>query len=538
MEIKIMVSSTREDLAQYREEASKIIDELARAWRRKHHIYPVSMEEEALSGDRESALDVSKRWVESADWLILIVAWHYGTIPQKAEAGGCSITESEYRHAVELMDKGPKGATPRKLFPFVAGEPNTKEAYRYSDGEKEDLKDWKDKQTPLQKKRLKEFKKTLKEKHIKYFCNLQNFRELLTQSLVDALLDLPPEVSPGSRLANVFLQLKPEYRKCMNSVELLKISKDIHDRLHDLRKYALIELQDMVLPMWRDQGHLSERVKGLVSARSTDAVQFVAELRGLARQLEKSKERLGGSVLDHQLSVYVDEITRSPRIWDPERDVNATGHPTVDDVAERINSLSGDVRKAFFQANRSMFDKNDVLSRLHSTLLERIRDSRKQHHLSAEEEDTIDKEIDRISRNRDQLSKALRAHNEWQEIHEGLETLRNYRDIGPCFEKELKKFVGRDLVVLEGVVDAHEKMFSEEGGWEDLQKLKSLIAELRERPGDETFEAVRSVFDNIFWKIDKRTLDEVDGAYKRVEGLEAFFDRLSEGVDARSAVTV
>jgi hypothetical protein len=30
----------------------------------------------------------------------------------------------------------------------------------------------------------------------------------------------------------------------------------------------------------------------------------------------------------------------------------------------------------------------------------------------------------------------------------------------------------------------------------------------------------------------------VDGAYKRVEGLEAFFDRLSEGVDARSAVTV
>jgi predicted Zn-dependent protease with MMP-like domain len=75
-----MISSTRDDLQEYRDHASKIIKRIADEKSGSIHIDDISMEKENQSGERESAVAVSKRWVTKSDWIILIVGFHYGSV--------------------------------------------------------------------------------------------------------------------------------------------------------------------------------------------------------------------------------------------------------------------------------------------------------------------------------------------------------------------------------------------------------------------------------------------------------------------------
>src|SRR4029077_632563 len=114
--LRIMISSTRKDLNQYREVASAVIKKVAEEQEKRAQLIEVSMEKETQSGDREFAVAVSKRWVSESDWIVLIVGWNYGTISDEEGANGLSVTEWEYRHAI---DKG------KKVFVFIAGELET-----------------------------------------------------------------------------------------------------------------------------------------------------------------------------------------------------------------------------------------------------------------------------------------------------------------------------------------------------------------------------------------------------------------------------
>src|SRR5215831_13424431 len=120
-QIKIMISSTRADLMQYRREASRVIKRVAEDFEKEAQFVEISMEREVQTGDRELAVAVSKRWVEESDWILLIVGWNYGTVSTEAAALGLSVTEWEFRHAVDLR---------KKTFAFVAGEPQTENEYR------------------------------------------------------------------------------------------------------------------------------------------------------------------------------------------------------------------------------------------------------------------------------------------------------------------------------------------------------------------------------------------------------------------------
>ena len=90
---KIFISSTRADLAQYREEASQVIRNVAEEKKKCVHLVDLSMEQQTQSGDREFAVAVSKRWVEESDWVIVIVGFNYGTISDKPSSNGLSVTE-------------------------------------------------------------------------------------------------------------------------------------------------------------------------------------------------------------------------------------------------------------------------------------------------------------------------------------------------------------------------------------------------------------------------------------------------------------
>src|ERR1700757_260920 len=100
--IKIMISSTRADLMQYRQEASRVVKRVAQDFEREAQLVEISMEKEVQSGDRELAVAVSKRWVEESDWILLVVGWNYGTVSTEPAAGGLSVTEWEFRRAIEL----------------------------------------------------------------------------------------------------------------------------------------------------------------------------------------------------------------------------------------------------------------------------------------------------------------------------------------------------------------------------------------------------------------------------------------------------
>ena len=131
---KVFVSSTTKDLYQYREEATKLINKLSNDYKNRFQLVEVTMDTEALDGERKPAIERSKGWVDDSDWIVLIVAWNYGYVPPNEE---CSVTEWEYRQA----DKGSK-----PCFIFLAGEWNDGEK-KYSfikSREKVSLADWKE----------------------------------------------------------------------------------------------------------------------------------------------------------------------------------------------------------------------------------------------------------------------------------------------------------------------------------------------------------------------------------------------------------
>jgi hypothetical protein len=187
----------------------------------------VSMEKEPQSGEREPPVTVSKRWVDESDWVVLIVAWNYGTVPEEPGTDGLSVTEWEYRHA---LDGG------KKIFVFMAGDPEDPvNRYRCTDEERYDLKDWILKQSSEQIKSLCRFKEDLRSCHADLFANLRMFRERLEKTLREAvdktLCDAVEiqRIQPGTQLAELIHAVTPAIRDFTRKVTLIANCKQIHD---------------------------------------------------------------------------------------------------------------------------------------------------------------------------------------------------------------------------------------------------------------------------------------------------------------------
>src|SRR5262245_23493772 len=88
----VYISSTYQDLAKYREATAKTLRQMNKV--------VVSMEHYTASDMRP--LDRCLADVAGCDLYIGIFAWRYGFIPADNNKEEKSITELEYRHAVEL----------------------------------------------------------------------------------------------------------------------------------------------------------------------------------------------------------------------------------------------------------------------------------------------------------------------------------------------------------------------------------------------------------------------------------------------------
>jgi len=178
---KVFVSCTTADLWQYREEAMQVINELNDEYEERFHLGKATMDTKLQTGRGETPVNVSTNWVSQSDWIVLIVAWNYGSVPKGQEY---SVTECEYQQAKKES---------KDCFVFIAGETNDSVRYARKDEgrEKVDLVDWhilpkeesKQKEWLEKQKKLEEFKKHLRESHCTLFSDLEDFCKKLKDTL-------------------------------------------------------------------------------------------------------------------------------------------------------------------------------------------------------------------------------------------------------------------------------------------------------------------------------------------------------------------
>lgn len=550
-QVRIMISSTRADLGQYRKEASNIIKKVAAEKEKWIQLVEVSMEKETQSGDQEFAVAVSKRWVEEADWVVLILGWNYGTISDGEGADRLSVTEWEYRQAVKLG---------KRLFVFLAGEPDTTNEYRVCEEERADLKNWILKQDDEKKAKLDEFRRVLSQPHSEMYKNLRHFRERLEKTLKNAIEDLPPEFKPGTPLAELVIAMQPNIRPCIRKVTSIAECKTIHDQLHELHQKVIRPLRDEVLSVWKQEGTLSE-AKVRVILRCITAW---AKAHGGIKTVRRS---IGP---DHQgLRDSVDAVLKHPPLWDLESD-SPESRPSRERFTELVDEFAVKVQEAFSEADRTMTNQESHLRDDYFALCTDLKHAQDQKRLVLTDQLRLDVELKKIDSNRTRVKESLANHHSWQEVHDKLEHLDSHLESGrieraikeysevwlakqrSLVEEELRRGAGdtsdSGTVALSsgltpiGKVEPSAKSNGRASPASalDLQHLKESIealAALRKnlcgctlngmsKTFVDAFDGMRKAFDGVFYFVDKRTLKEVARAKRRVESLEKWLDGL------------
>jgi len=509
-----MISSTRADLNQYRQEASRIIKDVADEKRKRVQLLEVSMERETQSGAREFAVEVSKRWVEESDWLILIVGWNYGTISDEPGADGLSVTEWEYRHACTFPEK--------KIFSFVAGPPDTAHQYRYSEGEEKDLKDWIAKQSADQSAKLEAFKKELTKRHLELFASLKMFRERLDRTLTSAIDDLPPDVQPGTPLADLFVAVVPAIRACIRKVALVANCKEIHDHLHELRQHVIRPLREEVIPVWKQDGALSDSRRKVILSRVFKKAKRIGAITQARKAVDPEYQGLRDSV---------DGVLTSPELWDIDDDPPAP-EPTLVQFSEAVEAFADAVQQAFSEADRSMIQGEGDLRDHYLMLRDALNRGRQTMALGPADQARLDEELETLSSHRARIRNTLEMHHAWQEAHDKLEEVAGFRD-SESFERKLRQYRGVALTKLLGLLDKELEQLKgapsdERQRLQDpIDKLTAAIDALKADAGVHTFDEMRKPFDDAFYVIDHRTMKEVDRARERVVGIEQWLDGLT-----------
>ncbi len=501
-QIRIMISSTRADLMQYRDEASRVIERVAGDSEKKVQLVEISMEKEVQSGDREFAVAVSKRWVEESDWILLVVGWNYGTISTEPDARGLSVTEWEYRRAVELG---------KKTFAFVAGEPETENAYCVADGDAEDLRQWNDKQDPALRAKLKCFKDALASTHLEYFRNLRHFSERLEKTLRTAVPD------PASLPTDLLLSVRPSIQQCIDKVKLIAACKRVHDHLHELRQNVVRPILESALVQWRGDGELKLPVAVLIAHK-------IGFAEGLVRDIAAERQFL---------DVKADLLAALARVegMSPQFDLQAQP-PQPDDFGRKVGRFAAAVQTAFTLSDAAMLKDSNVLDDLHVSLLTNIGKAMQRRRLSAAEEAKLNEGLQRVEINKKRLMRELDAHHDWQYQHDKLDMLNGFRRSEEDFADQLANYVINDAPQLCAMIEREIAAQAQDDADPILAgtvaSLAKNLATLSQAPALPAFDNMRKTFDDAFYQIDKRTLAAVEASEQRVRSLESRLEEMAQ----------
>jgi hypothetical protein len=252
----------------------------------------------------------------------------------------------------------------------------------------------------------------------------------------------------------------------------------------------------------------------------------------------------------------VDDVLNlnQPLSWDVESEPN----PSVEEFDERLENFASAVQDALREADGSMVGEERALDELYAALLEGMRDALRQRQLSSSEDRLLDNRLQEVRARTSRLVQALKTHHAWQEAHNAMVRLEDFRGTtkfraklsGFCetrlkilvelVEKELAPtdtatntaaagscasqtavtgHLGRQPLPL-GASDCHDPT-------DDLLRcLLDQLERLCESQEEREYDTVRSPFDEAFYYIDKRTLKEVEQAHERVKAVEALLEDL------------
>jgi Domain of unknown function (DUF4062) len=518
-----MISSTRDDLQEYRDHTSKIIKRIADEKSSLIHVDDISMEKENQSGEQESAVTVSKRWVTESDWIILIVGFHYGSVTDAPTSEGLSVTEWEYRHALSLRDK--------KIFVFMADDPDERSVNQGVASENHNLKSWID--GPNRDKILL-FRKKLQQSHLRMFRNLPMFRDQVERTLREHIDELT-RPSVGA-LAQLVAAVGDAIKDFTDKVELIADCKGIHDHLHEILDKVVRPLQDVVLPLWREEERLQDEIQNQYVSR----LLFLAKREGaLKAALEGPTSKLREDESDLFRSTQV--VLRCAEALHPEP-VLIKDRATFQDLFE---TFSIDVNAAFREADARMQKETEALDKLRENLIAKVKEARRQRPLTVSEDEHLDKWLNQVGVMLDELDIAINTHHEWQEAHERIEYLEDFRET-KSFPNRLRSFCDNYVVKLKRMI-TQELEVAETIGVNDVSirvrspnvlELRDRIERLNASKGEDHFDEVRKPFDSVFYDIDKRTLSEVKGAREKVLKYMELRDELLRAHSAASTTAV
>jgi hypothetical protein len=490
--IKIMISSTRLDLVDYRRVTGEVIRQLNDE-KDFVKLNTTSMEKNPQSGEGETAIAVSKRWVEESNWVILIVGFNYGTIPSEAEAEGLSITEWEYRHASEIG---------KKIFVFVVGDPNSLDEYKQSAEEKVNLMKYEIEALDEARQKLTAFKNKLRSRHLNFFHNLSDFREKLTRTLRESIDALPPSIPEGA-LAELILALQDPIKQGISDVKLLVGYKTIHDLLHEIRNKVIKPLRE-VRPKWENDRNLTPELVLQLSSK----VQRCCVLQETIRNTLKEISSVKTSFLKDIEAVVSMSLLKENNI------------PTFDTFFMDVDDFASNVQFAFTDANDLMQEQVRLLDKFLDNLHPKIKQAISKSHLTPEESESLNSKLQQIEQNKERFFAVLNGHNKWQKLHDELEEIDSFKD-SKSFETKLKRFCNNRANTLLEITDEETQRVRNSRETDDIAAVKGLerlrtswpalnsTVPLESPKILENYEGMRNEFDAVFYHVDKHTLAEV-----------------------------
>ncbi len=370
-----------------------------------------------------------------------------------------------------------------------------------------------------------------------------------------------PEIHPESALAAVILEVKREIDHCIRRVESIAVCKQIHDCLHEVLQVVIRPMWEEVLSVWEETGDLSKsRINVVIRC-----VNIAAEQRGMIKGERKSivKER-------RPLRRAVDGVLTVVKQWmdgvkdlDWSADLPLSGSwPSRGHFAEDLDKLTGLVEFAFSEADDSMTAEESALREGYLTLRKALKQARKQSNLSSDDQQRLDDELKRVESNRERLKNSLAMHHSWQEAHNEMHKLDSFRETSR-FSTELDLYCLTGLPKLLALVEKerardnfHHAAIAEPNRGndapavpkarasrtakvpvacnmfiDDMQRLKASIEDLQQNDSDRAavFDKMRKPFDDAFYCVDKRSLQEVNSAERRAVALREWLDELAAG---------
>lgn len=505
---RIFISSTTKDLQQYRDAAEEVINAVSTGTGgNRFTLKPVSMDIKTQDGERATALEASRNWVRNeCDWVVLIVAWNYGYVP---DGETCSVTESEYRMAV---------AENKKVFVFIPGEKSDNDkAYRVSDREVVDLKDWLS--NDVHRPALDAFKAELRKSRLDLFRNLSDFRERLAETLRQFVTEA---VFEGIAPTIDRLGLQPPLRDCLDEVIQLARLKRLHDTLHQIRQFGIRTWREQLVASWPDDGDppLEAQIKYLKGAPGI--VKLVERIGNLAANLPDGVKK------------GLPKLNRVVLFAPP-----AAPECGKADFTESTDAFAARVQSLFSDCDAQMGESAIRLADFYRKLVEKTGQALARTKIVEKQAAVVRSELESGLQIHYRLQRVLRNHRQWQRVHDTFEQI-DQKMIGAtpvdggsgearqrAFLRASEDFidvrgapVDELLVALPDILSsANEARVAQCTAL--AQKLKEHLDHLVMEPDADHYDAMRKHFDDLFFQVDLETLAAVESSEARVRGIEA-----------------